>query len=328
MHWWQSLLGESFVTVMFIAASAFIAWLIELSSRQHWNEETGTHKHQAETNEIANEKRTSAGITEEMASAAKPRSDDTEYKETYARANLYLATQIVIATVAAIGIPVAICSLLSLNKSVKAANRQAQSAATQANTAQQEFVMSERPWVSINLGDFGDLRFSSDGSPSITVRWTLKNTGHSPAGYTHIEWKIVPIRFDEVFSAPSPAQKKLCLPLRTHAKPDFDAFTLFPDSSTERQQSVSISAEDVRNQENGATNRDYNRATFFVLGCVDYRFEFETGHHQTGFVYELSKYELRNGVLFDRIDTSPNTVVPRNLLRMEPWPFGDGFYAD
>jgi hypothetical protein len=231
VHWWQSLLGESFIIVVFIAASAFIAWLIELSSRQHWNEETGTHKHQTETNEIANEKRTSAGITEEQSSTAKPRSDDTEYKETYAGANLYLATQIVIATVAAIGIPVAICSLLSLNKSVKAANQQAEAAATQARTAQREFELSERPWVYTDPPVISqDLTYDATGL-YMTIRFVLRNVGHSPAAGVQVELNPYLIDDPQYSGLDFITElQKVCAPVRKvpsniHAP----GFTVFPN---------------------------------------------------------------------------------------------------
>ena len=126
---------------------------------------------------------------------------------------------------------------------------------------------------------------------------------------------------------PLTAQKHLCLPLRSHSKPDFDAFILFPDSQIERQQGVSVSAADVQSGET-VPKDDRPFAVFFVLGCVDYRFEFESGHHQTGFVYELRKSELRNGLLYDRIYPSSNVIVPRSVLNLDSWPFGDGFYAD
>src|SRR5271166_6463907 len=79
---------------------------------------------------------------------AMPETAPTAEERKYRRWNLRSQWALVI--VAIVGIATAICSLHSLNNSVKAANQQAQAAATQAVTAQTQLELSERPWVGLD----------------------------------------------------------------------------------------------------------------------------------------------------------------------------------
>ncbi len=89
----------------------------------------------------------------------------------------YLLSQYLIVAVAVVGTIVAICSLKSLNRSVKAANRQAAAAAYQAQITQQEYEASERPWVGLT----GTEVLAAPTDTSLKVRISYANAGHSPA---------------------------------------------------------------------------------------------------------------------------------------------------
>lgn len=157
----------------------------------------------------------------------------------------------------------------------------------QAQTAQQEFELSERPWVYLeNMAITKPLTPNAAGV-SIALRFSLTNIGHSPAFRTAValeafNWPPNSVGIPDI----SPQQKKVCddIEHRHHewlgsvrpglisqiaGNPAQLGYTLFPG-----QQKV------------------FEKTTYspsapipIVVGCVDYSFAFESGHHQTPFVF-------------------------------------------
>jgi hypothetical protein len=117
---------------------------------QKRNEDRRTGEYQKSADEVANQERRKTTVLEKEPYGSSPANNRPKYEQTRPYAYAYLASQYLILLVAAGGIGVAISSLRSLNQSVDAANRQAVAAATQARTAQQEFELSERPWVAVD----------------------------------------------------------------------------------------------------------------------------------------------------------------------------------
>ena len=99
-----------------------------------------------------------------------PQSAATEYRETRGQHNFYLAIQLVLAIITAIGVGIALCSLKDLNRSVIAANAQASAAITQANIAiaagQARMVPTDHKASGLNIS----LYFLNAGiSPAVNV---------------------------------------------------------------------------------------------------------------------------------------------------------------
>jgi hypothetical protein len=135
-------LPRPYSVTLFIALSAFIAWLIESASNQGRNKHKTADKHQREAAKSTNEIQSTGSVIKEESNSTNPHNQTTEYKQTRPYAYAYLATQIFICVAAGVGIPVAICSLQSLNTSTAAAT-------LQAITSQKEFRASRRAWVGI-----------------------------------------------------------------------------------------------------------------------------------------------------------------------------------
>lgn len=223
-----------------------------------------------------------------------PSNTSTKYEQTRAYAYAYLASQFLIAVVAAGGIWVAVRSLQSLNRSVTAANKQAVSAATQALTAQREYELSERPWVYADVMLAKPLTYDVNGA-SITVRFILRNVGHSPAASTLINMAAYPQGAPSRASDPILEQKKLCDPMRLYPPdPHAGGFTLFPNQTPPTEDmTVTISRKEISDTQVAEIKRwrlakPLNFLAPIIVGCIDYRFEFSPNtHHQTGFIFNL-----------------------------------------
>jgi len=202
---------------------------------------------------------------------------------------------------------------------------QAEAAATQAGVSQQEFELSERPWVSVDPIGFSDLRFNPNGTASFTIRFLIKNTGHSPAIHAHLEAQMKPIKLDEsVFTKPLEFQKDVCDKARTpQITSEFAAFTIFPGNETTRNTGVSMVPGDMKDAEFRDPRPFINPV---IVGCIDYQFGFKNGHHQTGFVYALYRIDPRYPLSLLRIYLGDTLLAAR--LHLEPFAFGNGFYAD
>jgi hypothetical protein len=253
--------------------------------------------------------------------AESPKWSDEE--RTYYRR--YLRTQRAIVLITLGGIALALFTLRALNKSVSAANRQADAAATQAQTARQEFELSERPWVSADPIQFSDLTFDKTAG-HFTIRFLLKNTGHSPAAHAHIEAQLTPIKVDQIFKEPLERQKQLCDAARyRNTTGEFAAFTLFPGGQTTRDVVMSMAQADIANAEFRPPNtKERPFIVPIIVGCIDYQFEFKPGHHQTGFLYTLYRFEGKNR---PGVRIYPGQNLPVSRLMFEPFAFG-GSYAD
>jgi hypothetical protein len=139
--------------------------------KRPYGEETQT------SNSVAEPEGQGVKVPKEQTTGPPPPQRRSKYKKGRAYHYTYLASQIVIAIFASGGVIVAVCSLKSLNRSVRAANRQAAAAATQAQIAQQEYEASERPWV----GLAGTEVLEAPTDTSLKVRIVYTNAGHSPA---------------------------------------------------------------------------------------------------------------------------------------------------
>lgn len=196
----------------------------------------------------------------------------------------------------------------------------------QWQTMRQELEISERPWISVAPVQFSGLTFDNNGG-RFTIRLLIKNTGHSPATHVQLQAKLIPIKFgQEVFSEPVKEQRRLCNSASTRkGREEFAAFTLFPDEQTTRDAGMSMTPDEIKSAETKPPKWDKPFIVVLVAGCVDYQFEFERGHHQTGFLYQLWRIDPKDP--FNGAATYSGESLPSSSLRLEPYPFG-GSYPD
>jgi hypothetical protein len=156
--------------------------------------------------------------------------------------------------------------------------------------------LPHRPWVQVTVKVVGDgLMFTSEGSAGITLRVSMLNSGSSPAMRVFPEIEIYPQGPSRL--RPPAEQRRLCEPLRNLGRDSGWGFptTLFPERTEIRDVKISMMADEIRTASSGSADSDSTTKTCvpFVVGCVDYMFHFAEGHHQTGFIFILSRTDNR-----------------------------------
>lgn len=245
--------------------------------------------------------------------------------------------------------------------------RKATRAATTATyIAMQQFEASERPWVSINVNIDSPLFFNAPrvptgvGSPfipgetgaMITARFTLINTGHTPAEAVEIIPVFYPLSRAHV---PLDEQTKACgngkdkwfpLPLNPSPSNSIVGQTILPGDHLELDETVTAKKKDVdlavaefkkqlEDLKPGLGSKVKPKITLFLTGCVVYQSSLTNAAvvgatapvkpwqkgYQTGFSYDI----LRNAITNQGFNPEDGNV-PEEFLTLVPNRF-QGFYA-
>jgi hypothetical protein len=159
--------------------------------------------------------------------------------------------------------------------------------------------MSQRPWIS--LVGLPVITSSLDVSPmprfprvpdsdgiSVGLNLEVTNSGHSPARRVGVAASLFDISQTNLLRE----QETLCAEF-TKPNPSrgqiFET-TLFPgDKHTFQRVATFRSVSKLR-------ERDKDKKAIFyaaLVGCIDYQFMFEDGHHQTGFIFDLGRKQTR-----------------------------------
>lgn len=170
------------------------------------------------------------------------------------------------------------------------AGRSANAAKESADVARDTLIATNRPWVSVDIGIGSDLVYDTEGNARITINFLLKNVGKSPAANVQIIPKIAVI-----FGDSKSIQKEIAAAVRMKP-PGLGnlGVTLFPGDTQLHAQSLPISRADIDafNKKMAADYGEMSIGTAFLptlVGCVDYKFTFTEGHHQTGFILDLRR---------------------------------------
>jgi hypothetical protein len=157
-------------------------------------------------------------------------------------------------------------------------------------------LLALRPWVSCEAKIISDLTYRPNGDPCITIRFILKNTGHSPAmGVRLIQWfhLLSPVHTlsihvqqriaDLLKGLPAQERGLLLFPGKTHVS-DIE----LPISRIEIEKSI----EDIKPKKH-----------FFpeLIGVVTYTYPLASHNPQTGFIFHLEKIvpDETSGFAFD-----------------------------
>jgi hypothetical protein len=185
----------------------------------------------------------------------------------------------------------------------------------QLELARSEFENAQRPWVAVTYPEVvSDFAFDLFGA-TISIHLHIKNSGHSPAAFVTV--------FPLIFTMDNDAEginkvRATCVEARKRPFDQLTGGTVFPGDEDVRAISFRLSATDIMRL------RSAPMSTTMLAGCIDYVFEFQPGHHQTGFVFEIDKRGLRNNIL--KIDPDSGDVAANQVL-MEVNP-GLGVTAD
>jgi len=204
-----------------------------------------------------------------------------------------------------------------LTRAERIATSTAQAAKQSADVARDTLIATNRPWVFVDISINSDLTYDNNGDARVLVLFKLKNVGKSPAANV----QILP-EFAVVFGDARPFQKLISD--RERARPaglGSLGITLFPGEEATLQHSLPISRGTIEafNKKQAADFKLDKVGTSFLptlVGCVDYKFTFAEGHHQTGFILDLRKRDAQNPNIALHFDTTEGPVDRNRLWLM------------
>jgi len=187
-----------------------------------------------------------------------------------------------------------------------------------------EFEAEHRPWIPPDIQLASGWTWTPDGEGHVTLRFTLRNTGRSPATNVNVRTEIFPLGWG--FPAPPAAQKQLSQAERRDpiAPGEGMGWTIFPDSAP-RYLDISMSIGAAAFEQSRLAWKeqypevDHRTVTPIIVGCITYRFVGE--QHQTGFMLELSRTDPANP-LITLVLNPAHGDVPITLLRLADYYVG------
>jgi len=193
----------------------------------------------------------------------------------------------------------------------------AQAAKQSAEVAKDTLVATNRPWISVDIGIASDLTYDAQGDARIVIKFILKNVGKSPATNVRIEPE-----FAVIFGDSRPFQKAISdrQKLRPAGLGNLGV-TLFPGETQIHSHNLPISrvAIDTYIKKMAADYGEEAAKTMgmsflpTLVGCVDYKFTFAEGHHQTGFILDLRKRDPTNPNIALHFDIAEGTIPADRL---------------
>jgi hypothetical protein len=185
-----------------------------------------------------------------------------------------------------------------IQKQTAASTKSADVARSAADTAANQLVLTERPWVKIKQRIISPLTFNLGGRASgipvamIKIEDTIENVGATVA-VNVLSWEdVIPVDLDHSIRTARARQREYCDAQRHPNPQGLSGYTLFPHDpsigqSTVGPQMPNVAAATIRN-ESGLNGK----VAFVLVGCVWYRSSFEPATnptHQTRFMYWLGK---------------------------------------
>lgn len=155
----------------------------------------------------------------------------------------------------------------------------ADAAKSAATTAEDTLVVSNRPWIALQVSADGPLIFDSYGAASISLRFRLSNVGHSVAKYVGI-WPQ--LRFGGVDLS---EEDKFCGSVYGLNDVSDYGYLLFPGQAVEVTQPAAAAPKQVEEAIQGTLIK--GKLIPYIFVCVDYRSALENSHHQTRLVRVL-----------------------------------------
>lgn len=191
----------------------------------------------------------------------------------------------------------------------------ADAAKQSADVAEKTLVATNRPWISVGISIGSDLTYDTQGDARVVINFVLKNVGNSPAANVQILSEI-PV----VFGDARPFQKAISdrEKLRPAGLGNLGV-TLFPGETQTHARNLPISRVSIeefrRNMiaDNGWPEDMPMAFLPTLVGCVDYKFTFAEGHHQTGFILELRKRDVANPNLALNFDVQEGAIPAHRL---------------
>jgi hypothetical protein len=187
-----------------------------------------------------------------------------------------------------------------------------------------EFVANQRPWVSIHYKPISDVTYDRNGTFKIEIAFTMKNHGKTPALNVILAANVFSISGDARIK-----QKELCSRAKERQSTQGGlGIALFPDEvSAVHRETYYISKTAITNFTREITGKSESPpegewVSPWLVGCVDYCFAFEEGHHQTGFIARLGHRTTPAQKWGDNKFFVKDGSVPAAKVLLEPWVLG------
>ncbi len=171
------------------------------------------------------------------------------------------------------------------------------------------FEAAQRPWVAVEMSIMSDLTYNESGDAEITIRFTMRNVGHSPA----VDVLVIPTLFMGSSERARAEREKSCEGLRKRPPADMGQ-TLFPGQTSTQDVRLSFTRQQII-QANKSLPEPYVLA-LSLIGCVDYRVMIaRRDHHQTTFQAELLKPNTSGGLSVIAVDEGRIAASSMRLVR-------------
>ncbi len=178
--------------------------------------------------------------------------------------------------------------LRAMNGQLEETKALAETAKIQANAAAKQLELSERPWLSAQISVYQPLTIDEKGG-RMGIRAMLKNTGHSVALDVRFSGDIITLLTPGLDTITA-GYAGLCERLRKRAEGEPSGFSgsiLFPGEQLQIGALTDISRENI--EAGLKTSQAEGKLSFALITCIDYRFAFAPGHHQTRYVFHLGQ---------------------------------------
>jgi hypothetical protein len=192
----------------------------------------------------------------------------------------------------------------------------------QSAITKQMFLAENRPWILVKPSIGSDLTYDDKGSARVVIHVTTTNVGKGPAIGVSVAAKFQVVFGNTIILQQQfiEQQKQVCL------QTNESGVTLFPGEQFIAKLNLPISVQEMNQLSHSFTAiaKTKEVLTAFpisLLGAVVYRFTFEEGVHQTGFIFDLNKRDPQNSNINLMIDTDDGPI-PANLLQLRQTPFG------
>jgi hypothetical protein len=153
----------------------------------------------------------------------------------------------------------------------------------------------------------------------VAVQFSIDNIGHSPAVRVNIFAQLDIIYGALELSNPKPVadQQAFCEPAlrgsQVTGRVGFPGTLVFPGPTIFPNDSPVIESFPLESKNIVHEPGKHDYISPVIIGCVDYRFTGGDEHHQTGFVYIISRLDQAHPRLKFGFDTSVSTVPVQNL---------------
>lgn len=202
-----------------------------------------------------------------------------------------------------------------LKKSVNISEKAANAAKKSSEIAEKTLIATHRPWVSIHPQIGSELKFDDKGG-EITIKFTIKNIGNSPAIGVWVDAHI----FLQTPQRNMLGEKnKICD--ATTKKPSLLGYTLFPNEIFTFDHIFSISKDMIKQSysEFPKITKDATPDTFIfpvIVGCVKYKFPMDQSIHRTDFLVAIHRRDPNKPYSWLAIDPTSGTL-PSSMISLD-----------